>query len=168
VFSTVVGYALLLGTATEVFGLWGIPSGLGFAFVGLAFGLAILGKAIVWYGNNSFVLLKYAAAIMAALALLFYVIVVLIPLHYFSLEQLAHYAELPRPGLSVILGGDEIKLHAAGRVTISGTICFYTSHDLAVGFAHKLDDGAPTNVVAVHLGRGLDATIVADTDGGSL
>ena len=168
VLEEVVYHVFLFGVAVEVIGLWGLPTGMGLVLPGLVFGLAIVGKGLTWYVINSRAQLRQAAVTFAVVSLLFYIVIVLIPVrsHYLASLSPLKYVHLPRPGVNVVLGGDEIKLYAAGGVTITGTICFYTSNDLAVGFAHSLGDGPQADVATVQFGRGVDVTIVADTEMG--
>ena len=169
VLEEVVYHVFLLGVAVEIFELWGLPVGMGFVVPAVVFGICILGRALLWYATNSRSQLRQALVSLAMVVLSLYVVIVVMPAGAYYLNSFAplKYVELPRPGVSVILGGDELRLYQTGGVTLSGTVCFYTSDDLAIGFAHSLDSNPVENVARVQSGLDLlDVTIVADTEVG--
>jgi len=119
----IVYLAGFLGLVVESANLWGIPSGCGIAFFWGVFGLAILAKGSAWYHKNSTLQLKNAAAVLTIVFLASTMLIAVVPLRYVYFERLSpsQYTEFPRPGVNVVLGGDEITLYsylgAAGTST---------------------------------------------------
>lgn len=162
----IVYFALCLGVVIDVTNLGGFPEGIGIALTFLVFGLAILGKGIVWYFINSRAHLQKTVVAFLIVSLVSYLIIAAIPLRSVYLERLSpsQYVELPRPGVDVVLGGDEVIVYAAGtNFATNGTTCFYAPGDLVVAFAHSLGGKPLANVARVQKGPSFDVTIVVDS-----
>ncbi|KAF0193493.1 MAG: hypothetical protein FD169_2483 [Bacillota bacterium] len=142
--------------------------GLSSALLVTGCGIVILARAIGLYTKKFTIHSTKAVVAVSVACCVSYGAIALMPLRDIYFERLmpSQYTALQRPGVDVILGGEEVILDSRAMIQTKGaTLCFYTRENMAIAYAHNYDVTEKRRV-KIQSEVIPDASIVVSTDVG--